>query len=84
MERRQLLCAFAVALPALSQTRKESTMKDILQTSMTEKKGLTVHVNGSSIAMLVTKIGEEFVEGRSQQFGRIVVRIASIDAATMS
>jgi hypothetical protein len=86
MQRRDALLVFAAAAaqPATAQNRKENTMKDILTASMNEKKGVTVHVNGSAIGMLVTKIGEEFVEGRSQQFSRIVVRMASIDAATLA
>jgi hypothetical protein len=34
--------------------------------------------------MVVTAIGDHFVEGRSQQSSKIVVRLASIDAALMA
>ena len=34
--------------------------------------------------MLVTNIGLEFVEGRSQAQSRIVVRLTAIDAVTMA
>ncbi len=55
----------------------------IFEKSMTEKKGVNVHVNGQTIGMLVTKIGDGFVEGRSQQYSAIVIRTERIDAATM-
>ena len=38
----------------------------------------------SMMDMLVTNIGLEFVEGRSQAQSRIVVRLTAIDAVTMA
>lgn len=56
----------------------------IFEKSMNEKKGVNVHVNGQTIGMLVTKIGDGVVEGRSQQYSTIAVRIDRIDAAAIS
>ncbi len=56
----------------------------ILQASLQNKKGVTLYVKGQSIAMLVTALGNAQVEGRSQQFGRIVVKVDSIDAAAIA
>ncbi len=56
----------------------------LLQASMETKKGVTLNVRGQMMAMVVTAIGDHFVEGRSQQASRIVVRLASIDAASMA
>lgn len=56
----------------------------MLQASLQNKKGVTVYVKGQTIAMLVTALGSALVEGRSQQFGRIVVKIDSIDAAAIA
>jgi hypothetical protein len=56
----------------------------LLQASMETKKGMTLNVRGQMMAMVVTAIGDHFVEGRSQQASRIVVRLASIDAASMA
>lgn len=56
----------------------------ILQAGLQTKKGVTLYLKGQSIPMLVTSIGNAQVEGRSQQFGRIVVKIDSIDAAAIA
>lgn len=53
----------------------------VLRASMEKKTGVTVYLRGQTIAMVVTSIGDNFVEGRNQQSSRIVVRLASIDAA---
>jgi len=57
---------------------------NLLRQSMESKKGVTLHVKGQTIPMVVTAIGDHFVEGRSQQSSKIVVRLASIDAALMA
>ncbi len=57
---------------------------NLLRQSMETKKGVTLHVNGQTIPMVVTAIGDHFVEGRSQQSSKIVVRLTSIDAALMA
>ena len=61
----------------------ESPLLSILAASQRDKRGVEVTVNGQSIGMLVTKIGDEFVEGKSQQYTRIVVRLASVQAVAM-
>jgi hypothetical protein len=57
---------------------------NLLRASQESKKGVTLHVKGQTIPMVVTAIGDHFVEGRSQQSSKIVVRLASIDAALMA
>lgn len=56
----------------------------VLKASMEGKKGVTLHVRGQTIALVVTGITDQYVEGRNQQSSRIVVRMASIDAAIAS
>ena len=53
----------------------------VLRSSMETKKGVTLHVHGQAIPLIVTAMNDRFVEGRNQQSSRVVVRIASIDAA---
>lgn len=43
-------------------------------------RGVTVHVQGSTVALVVTAVEAGFVIGRSAQHDRIVVRIDRIDA----
>lgn len=57
---------------------------NLLRTSMETKKGVGLHVKGQVIPMIVTAIGDHFVEGRSQQASKIVVRLTAIDAVFMS
>jgi len=57
---------------------------NLLRASMKTKKGVTVHVKGQAISMIVTAIGDHYVEGRNQQSAKIVVRTAAIDAAMMA
>jgi len=59
-------------------------MKELLETSQNDKKGLMLYVKGQSIAGIVVKVGADTVELRSREYSRIVVRIDSIDAAAMS
>ena len=54
---------------------------DLLQTSMTNKSGVTVALDSSSIPLVVTELTDTYVIGRSQQYDRIVVRIDRIQAA---
>ena len=86
MNRRNLipaLAAFAGAA-ATASAAEGNAMLDLLAASAKEKKGVTVYVKGQQIGMLVTNLGLEFVEGRSQAQSRIVVRITAIDAVTMA
>jgi len=57
---------------------------NLLRVSMTAKKGVTLHIKGQTVPMLVTAIGDHFVEGRNQQSSKVVVRLESIDAAAMA
>jgi len=86
MNRRTLfpaLAAFAAAA-AKAEPAGENPLMDLLAASAREKKGVTLYVNGQQIACLVTNLGLEFVEGRSQAQSRIVVRLTAIDAVTMA
>jgi hypothetical protein len=77
-----MLVAAAAAVPAIG--GNTSMFRSILEASQSEKKGLMLWVRGQSIAGLVVKIDAESVELRSREYGRIVVRLESLDAVAMA
>jgi len=55
--------------------------RELLEMSLKEKKGLVFYVNGQTIAGAVTRfIGEDAVEVKNREFGRIIIRLDRIDA----
>jgi hypothetical protein len=85
MDRRssiKLIVAAAAAVPAIGGSTP--MFRSILEASQNEKKGLMLWVRGQSIPGLVTKIDAESVELRSREYGRIVVRLDSLDAVAMA
>lgn len=92
-QRRRIVCDLpllgiaAASFGLTSTTASANVMNAIeqsLENSRTSKRGVTVHVGGASVAMVVTEVADGFVIGRSQQYERIVVRIDRIDAAMNS
>jgi len=59
-------------------------MRELLEASQNDKKGVNLYVKGQSIPGIVVKISGDLVELRSREFSRIVVKIDSIDAAAMA
>lgn len=59
-------------------------MREILEISQKDKKGIMVYFRGQSIGGVVTKIGADTVELRSREYSRIVVRMESIDGAAIA
>ncbi len=54
---------------------------ELIQLSLKEKVGLTFFLNGQTLPAVVTKIiDERTVEGRSQQYSRIVIRLGRVNA----
>jgi hypothetical protein len=78
----KVLVAAAAAVPAIGGTT--SMFRNILEASMNEKKGLMLYVKGQAIPGIVVKVDAEMVELRSREYGRIVVKIESLDAVAMS
>jgi hypothetical protein len=86
MTRRTHIGAMAAALaagPALVGKENDS-MKEILEASQNEKKGVMLYIKGQTLPGIVTKILADTVELRSREYGRIVVRLDSIDAAAIA
>jgi hypothetical protein len=88
MTRRQTIALAALlAAPAQAQTEKagQNRMYDeLLKASMETKKGLMFYVKGQTIAGVVTRIADGYVEARSQQYSRIMIRMDSVDAVAMA
>ena len=64
-------------------TSFEQSLRTILETSMRERKGVQLYVNGTQIPGLVTAIESDHVELKNQTFGKVVVRINRIDGAAI-
>jgi hypothetical protein len=74
----------AVATTSTLIGKENNTMKELLEASQSEKKGVMLYVKGQSIGGVVVKLGADVVELRSREYSRIVVKIDAIDAAAMS
>jgi hypothetical protein len=74
--------ALAVA-PALI-GKEGSGMRELLEASQNDKKGVMLYMKGSSIGGAVTKLNADTVELRSREYSRIVVKLDAIDAVAMS
>jgi hypothetical protein len=86
MTRRAHISGLAAALAAGTTlfAKDTDTMRELLESSQSEKKGVMLYVKGQSIGGLVVKIGGDVVELRSREYSRIAVKIDSIDAVAMS
>jgi hypothetical protein len=74
----------AVAAGQSLSAKENDAMKELLEASQNDKKGITLYVKGQSIGGLVVKISGDLVELRNREFSRIVVRMEAIDAAAMN
>lgn len=58
---------------------------ELFAASQKEKKGLMFYVRGQQIGGAVVRVlGNEAVEVRNQQYGRIIIRIDQIDAVAIN
>src|SRR5690349_14683685 len=79
-----LLTAAATSVGSPVFGKDNTVLQEILEASQKDKKGVNLYVKGQAVPGVVTKIDSEFVELRSREYSRIVVRLASIDAAALS
>jgi hypothetical protein len=86
MTRRSCVTILTAAVAAGSSLngKENDAMKELLEASLNDKKGITLYVKGQSIGGAVVKINGDFVELRSREFSRIVVRMEAIDGAAMN
>jgi len=78
----KVLVAAAAAAPAIG--GNIPMFRNILEASMNEKKGLMLYVKGQAIPGIVVKLEADCVDLRSREYGRIVVRLESLDAVAMA
>ena len=86
MTRRTCLTVFAASLAADSTLigKDNDAMRELLEASQKEKKGIMLYLKGQSIGGVVVKIAGETVELKSREYTRIVVRVDAIDAVAMN
>ena len=82
--RHLLACLIGLSIAmssACSIAADAQAFKELLEMSLKEKKGLTFYVNGQTIVGGVTRfIGDDAVEVKNREFGRIIIRLDRIDA----
>ncbi|MDX2151024.1 MAG: hypothetical protein SFV54_09835 [Bryobacteraceae bacterium] len=86
MTRRTVITAAAAsgAAAMLYAQGDKGMYTELLNQSMKEKKGLMFYIGGQTVGGLVVRIdGDQAVEVRNQQYGRIIIRLASVDAVAM-
>ena len=61
---------------------EKDPLRAVLLESKEKNRGVSLHVNGSNIGMVVTAVDEQYVTGRSQSTSRIVIRLDRIDGVS--
>lgn len=62
-----------------------AAFEEVLNQSLTQKKGLSIYVAGQVInAIFVKRVDANTIEVRNQTFGRILIRVDRIDAIAIS
>ncbi len=79
-----LLAATMAAAASATPKENPGMYQQILEMSMTEKKGVQLYLKGQSIAGIVTKVNADSVEMRSREYSKIIVRLDAIDAAAIA
>jgi hypothetical protein len=76
--------ALALAAGFASGADAAQGIEQALAAAQQDKRGVTLYVNGQTLGGAVTRIEPgQWVELRSQQFGRIVIRLDRIDGVAM-
>ena len=78
------LLAAAVACGEPVFGKDGETMRELLEASEKDKKGVMLWVKGQTIPGIVVKMDAITVELRSREYSRIVVKMDAIDAIAMS
>jgi hypothetical protein len=83
---RSILLSMVLAGAAMTAAAAEPSkaLEDAVNAAMASKRGVTLYVNGQTVVGAITKVeAGQYVELRSQEFGRIVVRLERIDGIAM-
>lgn len=79
-----VMAAGAAAAASTLLGKENDIMREILEASQSEKKGLMLYMKGQTLGGVVVKIAGDLVELKNREYSRIVVRIDAIDAAAMN
>ena len=75
---------FSIVPFAQAQSPAAQNFRKLLDRSEKERKGLMFYVKGQTIPGVVVKINGDTVEVRNQTYGRIIIRLESIDAVAIN
>lgn len=79
-----LLGLAAVGAQAAMPAEADAAIEKALAAAQQDKRGITLYLRGQSLGGAVVRIEPgQWVELRSQQFGRIIVRLDRIDAVAL-
>ena len=79
-----LSLSYSVAQTLGAEPATNQSIRELLDRSEKERKGLMFYVKGQTIPGVVVKIGADTVEVRNQTHGRIIIRLDSIDAVAIN
>jgi len=79
-----LSLAYAAAPLVGAEPAANQSIRELLEKSEKERKGLMFYVKGQTIGGAVTKIGTDYVEVKNQTYSRIIIRFDSIDAVAIN
>ena len=77
-----LSCLLSTAALAADPVPLSDPLRAVLQESKDKNRGVSLHVNGNSIGMVVTAYDEQYVIGRSQTASRIIIRLYRVDGVS--
>jgi len=79
-----LAVALTISNVAGVSAQSSQSFRELLDRSEKERKGLMFYVKGQTIPGVVIKINADTVEVRNQTYGRVVIRLDSIDAVAIN
>lgn len=79
-----VMVVLACSAVSVSAADAPKALEDAINAALASKRGVTLYVNGQTIGGAITKVEPgQYVELRSQEFGRIVVRWERIDGIAL-
>lgn len=81
-----MLAGAAMTAPAADTSKVETSkaLEEAFSAALASKRGVTLYVNGQTIGGAITKVESgKYIELRSQEFSKIVIRWDSIDGIAM-
>lgn len=79
-----LIAGATLAAQAKPAEKENSMFQSLFDASLKDKKGVVLYVKGQTITGAVVSSSATYVELKSREFSRIIVRVDSIDGAAMS